>query len=332
MAGQIPNSLALSEVKIDTSQHRATKLLLKIVQAYHIRQYIFPHLTATEAARLIHATKIDNLIGQQERHKVLNPMRDLFTDDELGEINLQLASNPNHHVLVVGRDLEVLYARVADPTKINSGIPLLLSAVETTMHKVREGTPFSTSGPGRVGRSHWWRAESTSDLPGTWSTCHQNVHIGMFNPSRQNCEVSEEKIDIRDKRIRLRRRRLAYSSNTRGGCNVFENLTNKGLMTMLKGNVQQSLGKANRLLTVMGPDRNGLLAPVLDKVVFVDMRNPVLKLAINSSKTRSDCLPREHILGLNIAIPSDHERDCWYIPLGFDAETDTKMVLPMTSA
>jgi hypothetical protein len=86
MAGVPSRSLASSEVD-PTTQYRAAKLFLKIVQVYHVRQYIFAHLTATEAARLVHATKIGNLTGQQERSRVLNPMRNLFTDDELRVLN-----------------------------------------------------------------------------------------------------------------------------------------------------------------------------------------------------------------------------------------------------
>src|SRR4051794_28906219 len=127
MVGQFPNGRPSAGQNVATTQHRATKLFLKIIRAYHIRQYIFPHLTAIEAARLIHATKIDHMIGPQERSKVLNPMRNLFTNDELDEIHSQLASDPNRYILVIGRDLENLYARVADADKLDSGIPLLLS-------------------------------------------------------------------------------------------------------------------------------------------------------------------------------------------------------------
>lgn len=41
-------------------------------------------------------------------------MRNLLTDHELREINAQLAPDLNHHILVVCRDLENLYACVED--------------------------------------------------------------------------------------------------------------------------------------------------------------------------------------------------------------------------
>ena len=341
MACSLSSNPAAGEPDL-TTRHRTTKLFLKIVRAYHIRQYIFPHLTATEAARLIYATWIGPLIGQQERSRVLNPMRNLFTDDELDDIKSQLENEPNHHVLAVGRDLENLYARVENPEKLDSGIPLQISIVEATAHGLHpyhsnvattitnnativtaNGTQvvnntYSTAVGGvvvhRVG--HVGRAESTTKLPGKWSMAPQDSRVGIFNTGRQQCEVSEEKSDIRDKRIRLRRRRVQYVVDRRGGQNRFENLTNKGLMTLLKGNVQQTLGKTNRLTTVAGPDSNGLLATVLDKMVFMDFRDPVLKEAINSGKTRRDAVLGMHVQGYHIAVPLEHEKDSWYIPMG----------------
>jgi len=320
MAEGPSRSLASSEVD-PTTQYRATKLFLKIVQAYHVRQYIFAHLTATEAARLVHATKIGNLIGQQERSRVLNPMRNLFTDDELDAIDSQLASNPDHHVIIIGRDLENLYARVENAGKLDSGIPLLLSIVETT---IREHSTLSTPGVGHLtGSEKELRAYPTTSLPGTWLMGTQESKVGMFSTSRSYSEVSEEKGDIRDRRIRLRRRRLAFeytrrlvNDNRLFGCNVFENLTNKGMMTMLKGNVQQTLGKANRLTTRAGSDQFGLAAAVLDDMVYVDMRDPVLKRAINSGRTWQESMPMGRLKGAYIEISLHHDKDCWYIPLG----------------
>jgi hypothetical protein len=320
MAGVPPRSLASSEVD-PTIQHRATKLFLKIVQAYHVRQYIFAYLTATEAAKLVHATKIGNLIGQQERSRALNPMRNLFTDDELDAIDSQLASNPDHHIIIIGRDLEDLYARVENAGKLDSGIPLLLSIVETT---IRGHRPLPTPGIGHLtGNEKELRAYPTSSLPGEWLMGSRESKVGMFSTSRSCSEVSEEKSDIRDKRIRLRRRGLAFEYTSRHvhdnrlfGHNVFEHLTNKGMMTMLKGNVQQTLGKANRLTTRAGADHYGLAATVLDDMVYVDMRDPVLKRAINSGRTRKECVPMERLKGAYIAIPLQHDKDWCYIPLG----------------
>jgi len=320
MAEGPSRSLASSEVD-PTTQYRATKLFLKIVQAYHVRQYIFAHLTATEAARLVHATKIGNLIGQQERSRVLNPMRNLFTDDELDAIDSQLASNPDHHVIIIGRDLENLYARVENAGKLDSGIPLLLSIVETT---IREHSTLSTLGVGHLtGIEKELRAYPTTSLPGKWVMGPQESKVGMFSTSRSHSEVSEEKVDIRDRRIRLRRRRLAFeytrshvNDNRVLGRNVFEHLTNKGMMTMLKGNVQQTLGKANRLTTRAGSDQFGLAAAVLDDMVYVDMRDPVLKRAINSGRTWQESMPMGRLKGAYIEISLHHDKDCWYIPLG----------------
>ena len=315
MARRLSSNPAAAEAHL-TTRYRATKLFLKIVRAYHIRQYIFPHLTATEAARLIYATWIGPLIGQQERSRVLNPMRNLFTDDELDDIKSQLETDPNHYVLAVGRDLDNLYARVENPEKLDSGIPLQISIVEATARCLN---PYYSAVPTTVGGvvvHRVGRAESTTTLPGKWSMAPQDRRVGIFNTSRQKCEVSEEKSDLRDKLIRLRRRRVHYVIDRRGGQNRFENLTNKGLMTLLKGNVQQTLGKTNRLITVAGPDSNGLLATVLDNMVFVDFRNPVLKEAINSGKTRRDAVLGMHVQGFHIAVPLEHEKDSWYIQMG----------------
>jgi hypothetical protein len=319
MAG-VPSRCLVSPEVDPTTQHRTTKLFLKIVQAYHVRQYIFAHLTATEAARLVYATKIGNLIGQQERSRVLNPMRNLFTDDELDAIDSQLASNPDHHIIVIGRDLEDLYARVENAGKLDSGIPLLLSIVETT---IRGHSTLPMPGMGHLtGNEKELRAYATSSLPGRWLLGPQERKVGIFSTSRSYSEVAEEKSDIRDKRIHLRRRGLAFeytrhvNDNRPFGRNVFEHLTNKGMMTMLKGNVQQTLGKANRLTTRAGVDHYGLAATVLDDMVYVDMRDPVLKKAINSGRTRKDCMPMRRLKGAYIAIPLQHDKDCWYIPLG----------------
>ena len=256
-------------------------------------------------------------------------MRNLFTDDELDEINLQLAADPNHHVLVIGRDLENLYARVKNAEKLDSGIPLRLSITEATAHADSTAAPAGLSH--LVGNERERRAESTSSLPGTWLTGLQDSRAGIFNTNRDYCEVSEEKSDIRDRRIRLRRRKLEFEYTRTPGRgayrrNVFEHLTNKGMMTMLKGNIQQSLGKANRFTTVAGPDGNGLLAAVLDEMVYVDMRDPVLKRAINSGRTRKESVLMRQIRGVYIAIPLEHEKDCWYIPLGHVDVSKTEIV------
>src|SRR2546423_36812 len=149
----------------------------------------------------------------------------------------------------------------------------------------------------------------------------QEARVGSFISSRDYSEVSEEKRDIRDRRIHLRRRKLEFEytrplGEGPHGRNVFEHLTNKGLMTMLKGNIQQSLGKANRLTTVAGTDSNGFPGTVLDNMIYVDMQDPVLKRAINSGRTRREAATMRQIRGACIAIPLKHEKDCWYIPLG----------------
>jgi hypothetical protein len=140
--------------------------------------------------------------------------------------------------------------------------------------------------------------------------------VGSF--LRQSCEVSEEKKDIRDKRIRVRRRKLEYSRSLRGERrNVFEHLTSKGVMTLLKGNVQQSLGKTNREPFVLGFDGDGFPMRVLENLVFVNMRNPVLQKAINSGRTTGECvswrqIPQAHI-EVELVTFAQH---LWYIPLG----------------
>jgi hypothetical protein len=317
MASHLASSVASSKAGVHTAPHRATRLFLKIVRAYHIRQYIFPHLTATEAAKLIQATNIGNLIGPQERSRVLNPMRNLFTDDELREIDSQLASDPNHHVLVVGRDLENLYARVENANKLDSGIPLLLSIVEATTRRVYSSNASAMTGPDGLKPRAEWRAVSTTNLPGEWSTHHPEAHTGFF---KQSCEVSEEKQDIHDRRIRLRRRKLdQIEDQTFDGKRriIFDHLTHKGIMTLLKGNVKQCLGKATREPCVLGLDKNGFAAPVLDDLVFVDMRNPVIQRAINSGRTRGECVSSRQIRQAHIEVELvTFAPHVWYIPLG----------------
>jgi hypothetical protein len=316
MASHPASIVASSLAGVHATPHRATTLFFKIVRAYHIRQYIFPHLTATEAAKLIDATNIVHLIGPQERSRVLNPMRNLFTDDELREVDSQLASDPNHHVLVVGRDLENLYARVENANKLDSGIPLLLSIVEATTRRVYYSNPAAMTGLDGLKPGREWCAVSTTHLPGEWSTHHPEAHAGFF---KQSCEVSEEKQDIRDKRIRLRRRKLeqigdrAFDGERRI---IFDHLTHKGIMTLLKGNVKQCLGKATREPCVLGLDTDGLAKPVLDDLVFVDMRDPVIQKAINSGRSRGECVSSRQIRQAHIEVQLvTHARHVWYLPL-----------------
>src|SRR6266480_398898 len=193
MASQRANTVASSQAGVHMAPHRAATLFLKIMRAYHIRQCIFLHLTATEVAKLIHSTNIGNLIGQQERSRVLNPMRNLFTDDELTEIDLQLASDPDRHVLVVGRDLENLYARVENANKLDCGIPLLLSIVEATTCRVYYSNTSAVTGVDGSKPGSEWRVVSTTNLPGEWSTHHPEVHTGLFKQFCEVSEVSEEK-------------------------------------------------------------------------------------------------------------------------------------------
>jgi hypothetical protein len=320
MASHPANTVASSQAGIHMAPHRATTLFLKIIRAYHIRQCIFLHLTATEAAKLIHSTNIGNLIGQQERSRVLNPMRNLFTDDELTEIDLQLASDPDRHVLVVGRDLENLYARVENADKLDSGIPLLLSIVEATTCRVYYSNTSAMAELDGLRPGSEWRVVSTTNLPGEWSTHHPEAHTGFFKQFCEVSEVSEEKRDIRDKRIRLRRRKLEQVvDQTVGGKRriIFDHLTHKGIMTLLKGNVKQCLGRATREPCVSGLDKDGFPMPVLDDLVFVDMRNTVMQKAINSGRTRNECVSSRQVQQAHIEVElATYARHVWYIPLG----------------
>jgi len=109
-------------------------------------------------------------------------MYNLFTDDELDDIDSQLASNPDHHVIIIGRDLEDLYDRVENAGKLDSGIPLLLSIVETT---IRGHRALPTPGMGHLaGNEKELRAYPTSSLPGKWLTGPQESKVGMFSTSR----------------------------------------------------------------------------------------------------------------------------------------------------
>jgi hypothetical protein len=68
---------------------------------------------------------------------------------------------------------------------------------------------------------------------------------------------------------------------------------------------------------VSGLDKDGFPMPVLDDLVFVDMRNPVMQKAINSGRTRNECVSSRQVQQAHIEVElATYAPHVWYIPLG----------------
>jgi hypothetical protein len=55
------------------------------------------------------------MLCPKERAKFVNPMRDLFTDDELRNLKADLAKQKDHHLVIWGNDLETFLERAKNP-------------------------------------------------------------------------------------------------------------------------------------------------------------------------------------------------------------------------
>jgi hypothetical protein len=55
------------------------------------------------------------MLCPKERARFVNPMRDLFTDDELRNLKADLAKQKDHHLVIWGNDLETFLERAKNP-------------------------------------------------------------------------------------------------------------------------------------------------------------------------------------------------------------------------
>jgi hypothetical protein len=72
---------------------------------YPIRESLLGSLSAIDVARLLRALGEENVISGRDRARYLNPMRDLFNDKDLLEMQQDLATMVDHHIVFWGFDL-----------------------------------------------------------------------------------------------------------------------------------------------------------------------------------------------------------------------------------
>jgi hypothetical protein len=96
---------------------RCTTLLSKIFQGqvYPTRQKLLAHLDASEVTKFTIAIGGDKMLCPRERAIFLNPMRDLFTDDELRNLKADLAKQKDHRLVIWDNDLETFLQRAKNP-------------------------------------------------------------------------------------------------------------------------------------------------------------------------------------------------------------------------
>ena len=85
-----------------------------LFKVYPIRQSLLTSLSAIDVASLLQVIGGEHDIGPHERAKYLNPMRDLFTDEELLKLQQDMAEIEDHHIVIWGTDLEEFLRRTPD--------------------------------------------------------------------------------------------------------------------------------------------------------------------------------------------------------------------------
>ena len=86
----------------------------ELFNVYPIRQSLLTSLSAIDVASLLQVIGAEYDIGSHERAKYLNPMRDLFTDEELLKLQQDMAEMEDHHIVIWGTDLEEFLRRTPD--------------------------------------------------------------------------------------------------------------------------------------------------------------------------------------------------------------------------
>ncbi|KAL9114120.1 MAG: hypothetical protein Q9227_001892 [Pyrenula ochraceoflavens] len=85
--------------------------LCALLAQYPIRQLIFKNLTAWESAQTIYATHLHDEIGKTELTRYYDPLRDIFTIEELARL-CELLNDPEFRIFIWGNDIYHLFARV----------------------------------------------------------------------------------------------------------------------------------------------------------------------------------------------------------------------------
>jgi hypothetical protein len=139
-----------------------------IVNIYPVRQLLFRHLGALDVAKVICAARLEEAVGEKEKERFLNPLRDLFTDAELLEI--QEVISEGAAITIWGCDLERLFERSGDESeyvdKQQSSVRLHLAITTFPAPPVRNTLGKSPKG-GRQFKLSSFKKNSVT-LPGKW--------------------------------------------------------------------------------------------------------------------------------------------------------------------
>lgn len=111
---------------------RSQALLWEVFRIYECRQSVHTDLSAPNVARLLRAVNKYGLAGPQERAMYLNPMRDLFTDNELSKLQSKLAQMEDHRIVIWGPDLTDFLRRVQNANTAPTGKVLDLWIIEVS--------------------------------------------------------------------------------------------------------------------------------------------------------------------------------------------------------
>jgi hypothetical protein len=139
-----------------------------IVNAYPIRKMLFRHLGALDVAKVICAAKLEEVVGEKEKEKFLNPLRDLFTDAELSDVRKMI--NEGAAITLWGSDLKRLFERVGDQSgyrdKHQSSVGLHLAITAFPVPRVKTASNKSLQRR-RQSVSSSFKKHPIS-LPGLW--------------------------------------------------------------------------------------------------------------------------------------------------------------------
>jgi hypothetical protein len=141
--GVYPGTVA---VRTLATLSKAARICSRILRARSIRARIFAHLGAFDVAKFIHATKNHFLLDADEKQHFLNPLRDIFTDNELKYIREMIKNGDI--IAIWGYELRRLFDRV---------------------HRV---TSYASEEDSRT-KTHLWMGGGSLipvTLPGNWAT------------------------------------------------------------------------------------------------------------------------------------------------------------------
>jgi hypothetical protein len=93
----------------------SARLFLSLITCYSVRQQLFDNLTPYSVACLLHIFKVQlgNEVGTVEKQRFLNPIRCLFDNSEMEEIEERIKKG--HAIILWGKDLELMTQLLQNP-------------------------------------------------------------------------------------------------------------------------------------------------------------------------------------------------------------------------